>query len=314
MITENPSSEKEVSKFKGLARKVIEHHFGTRPARISFKASGLTNFVFAVKHHDGDFVVRISPEAASINLFIKEQWAQNAAREAGVPTAEILEVGSSIIPFPYMVTRHVEGTNGLKHDKRNEIVREMGRFAAMINGIRTKGFGATFDWSSNKLSRNETWKDYLRNEYRWREKLAVLEKHRIVDAKQARTLRSTFNAAEKMKARSVLNHGDIRLKNVIADEEGKITALIDWENATANSAPHWELSLALHDLGIDEKQHFVEAYGLTPKKFAEAAPLIKAFNVLNYSPEAERLAAEKDTTAIARFRLRMTGIFDLYSL
>lgn len=314
MITENPSSEKEVNKFKQLARFVIEHHFGTRPSRISFKASGLTNFVFGVKHREGEFVVRISPDAASINLFIKEQWAQSAAREAGVPTAEILEVGSAIIPHPYMISRRVSGVDGVRHNKRNGIIREMGHFASVINGIRTKGYGATFDWSNNKLSRNETWKDYLRNEYRWHEKLNSLERHRVIRPAQAKKLKRTLLDAEKMKPKATLNHGDIRLKNVIADDDGKITAVIDWENATSNAAPYWELSLSLHDLGIDEQQHFIEGYGISRRKFADASFLIKAFNILNYAPEVDRLFNEKDKDHLDRIRDRMSGSFDLYSL
>lgn len=314
MITENPSPEKEVNKFKKLARFVMEHHFGTAPSRIAFKASGLTNFVFAVQHREGEFVVRISPDAASINFFIKEQWAQSAAREAGVPTAEILEVGAAIIPHPYMISRRVSGVDGVRHEKRNEIIREMGRLAALINSIRTKGFGATFDWSNNKLSRNETWKEYLKNEYRWHDKLHTLERHRVVRPAQAKRLKRILLDAEKMKPRASLNHGDVRLKNVIADEDGKITAVIDWENATSNAAPYWELSLSLHDLGIDEQQHFIEGYGINRRKFAEASSLIKAFNILNYAPEVDRLLNDKDKLRLERIRDRMSGTFDLYSL
>lgn len=314
MISKNPSPAAQVNKFRKLARFVVEHHLGTRPGRIVYKAAGLTNFVFKVKLPDGEFIVRISPDAAAINAFIKEQWAQTAAREAGVPTAEILEVGSAVIPHPYMISRSVEGTDGTHHEKRIEILRELGRFASVINGIRTKGFGATFDWSNNKLSKNETWKDYLRNEYRWDEKLRILMANRIISAKQERVIKRVMAESERSKPRPVLNHGDLRLKNVIADDEGKITAIIDWEKSTSNAAPAWELSLAMHDLGIDDQQHFVEGYGIKAKKLRETAPLIKAFNILNYAPEAERLAEAKDKEGLDRIRSRMDGVFDLYTL
>lgn len=162
MITKNQSPAREVNKFKKLARHLIKHHLGTAARRIEHKSSGLTNFVFVVKHSAGDFVVRISPDAARINSFIKEQWAQKAAREAGVPVPEILEVGSEIIPHPYMISGTVSGEEATHHPKRLEILREMGRYAALINSIRTNGFGQTFDWSENQLSRNETFKDYLK--------------------------------------------------------------------------------------------------------------------------------------------------------
>lgn len=314
MIEKNPASAAKVNKFKDLARNVLEHHFGSRPRRIVHKSAGLSNFVFAVKHAEGDFVVRISPDAAAINSFIKEQWAQNAAKKAGVPTAEILEVGAAVIPYPYMITRTVSGTDALHHEKRSEIIQEMGRLAALINSIHTKNWGATFDWSNNQLSRNKTWKEYVENEYRYEDKLTVLEKHKIISPAQSKNIRRTFAHAVKMKPKPALNHGDIRLKNVLADEKGKITAIIDWENCTSNLAPHWELSLALHDLNIDEKQHFINGYGLTPKKMQDIVPLAKAFNMLNYTSEVERLADLKDRDGLEKIRLRTSGVFDLYSL
>jgi Ser/Thr protein kinase RdoA (MazF antagonist) len=164
MKTENDSPPKEISRAKEMAREVIAHHFGSRPRRIEHKAAGLSNFVFAVKHTEGDFIVRISFDPARINLFIKEQWAQEKAREAGVPTPEILEVGNEFNGNPFMISRSVPGSEATDHPNRLEILREMGRYAALINSISTDGFGSTFDWSNNRLSRKETWKEYLQKD------------------------------------------------------------------------------------------------------------------------------------------------------
>jgi hygromycin-B 4-O-kinase len=313
-MTAAKQSPAEQAKFKNLARTVVEHHFGSPPRRITAKTAGLSNFVFEAKHAEGDFIVRISPAAASMDLFLKEQWAERSAARAGVPTAEILEVGTSVIPFPYMITRSVAGTEATFHPKRIEIVREMGRLASVINSIKTKGYGETFDWSRNKLSRQDTWQHYLRDEYGWEAKLETLEKHRIVSPEQSKQIARAFEDAMKLKPQMSLNHSDMRLKNVIVDDDGKIRAVIDWEKCTSNIAPQWELSLALHDVGIDEKQQFTEGYGLTAKKLTDIAPLIKAFSMLNYTPEIDALAAAKDKAGIERIRMRFSGVFDLYSL
>lgn len=316
MITENQSPRRVIEKAKEMARTVIAHHFGSRkPRRIFHKASGLSNFVFAVNHAEGDFVVRLSFDPARLNSFIKEQWAQSKARELGVPSAEILEVGSGeIIPFPYMISRTVSGQEATYHPKQLEILREMGRYAALINTIPTSGFGNTFDWSSNLLSRNETWKDYLQDALQAEEKLHILEKRRAISGEQAKKLQKIIASAMKMKINPSLNHGDIRLKNVIVDEAGKINAIIDWEQCTSNLAPHWELSLALHDLGIDGKQYFLEGYGLSEKKMREIAPLVKAINLINYAPVIERMAQAKDAARLEQYRTRLGGALDLFSL
>jgi aminoglycoside phosphotransferase (APT) family kinase protein len=303
----------ELDETKEMARRIIEHHFGAKPRRVEHQGSGLSNFVFLVHHAEGDFVVRISPDPTRINAFIKEQWAVTKAHEAGVPTAEILEVGNSVIPHPYMVARRVQGRDATMHPERVAILREMGRYAALINSISTTGFGSVFDWSSNQLSRNDTWKEYLHGELRLDARLEILRKQRMLSAPKLKTLRSTLERAAKRSTKPALNHGDIRLKNVMVDDAGKITALIDWEHCVSHLAPQWELSLALHDLSIDEKQEFLTGYGLPPKQFAAMAPVIKALNVINYAPHIERLVELDDRVELDHFRVRLSGALDLYS-
>lgn len=306
--------EKEAKKWHDLARKIIAHHFGSKPSRIVYKASGLSNFVFAVKHSEGDFIVRISPDATKLNNFIKEQWAEEHAAKAGVPVAEILEVGNEVVPFPYMIVRQVKGSEATFSEHRLDIVREMGRYGAIINSIPTKGFGNTFDWSNNQLSFNETFGEYLENALQVESKIEILEKHKMISGEKAKSLRKIFSDAKKLKVKPHLTHGDLRLKNVLVDDDGKITAIIDWETCTSNIAPHWELSLALHDLWVDEKQAFLEGYGITPKEYSEIAPLVKAFNLVNYAPTVEGMANAKDKKRLEEYRIRLGGELDLYSL
>ena len=281
---------------------------------MKYKAAGLSNFVFEAKHTEGDFIVRISPDKARLDAFIKEHWAERAARAAGVPTAEILETGIAIIPFPYAVSRSVTGVEATSHPERDNIVRELGRIASKINAIRTRGFGETFDWSNNQLSRNKTLKEYLEGEYCYEGRIETLRRSGLFPAATIKSLERITRDMLKIKTRPALNHGDLRLKNVIADGDGKIMAIIDWEKATSNIAPHWELSVALHDLGIDGQQHFIEGYGIKPKRLADIAPFVKAFNLLNYVDEINRAVTANDKLALARLRMRFSGTFDLYSL
>lgn len=303
----------ELNEAKTMARRITEHHFGTKASRIEHQSSGLSNFVFLVHHAEGDFVVRISPDPTRINAFIKEQWAVGQAREAGVPTAEILEVGNSVIPHPYMVARRVRGRAATEHPERLAILREMGRYAALINAIRTTGFGSVFDWSNNQLSRNATWKEYLHVELRLDARLEILRRRRMLTAPRLKTLRAILEKAGTRAAKPALNHGDMRLKNTMVDDAGKITAIIDWEDCVSQLAPQWELSLALHDLSIDEKQQFLSGYGLPDKQLMTLAPAIKAFNVINYAPYIELAAERNDRAQLEQYRARLSGALDLYS-
>jgi hygromycin-B 4-O-kinase len=78
----------------------------------------------------------------------------------------------------------------------------------------------------------------------------------------------------------VLHHGDLRLKNLITGpESGRVAGLLDWENALSSPPPYWDLSIALHDLGIDEKEAFLIGFGMTPRRFAGAARFMRLLNV-----------------------------------
>ena len=78
-------------------------------------------------------------------------------------------------------------------------------------------------------------------------------------------------------------------------------------------APEWELSIALHDLSIDEKHEFINGYGLAPDKLEQMAPLIKAFNILNSKSAIAAVIEEKNEAKLAEMRLRLNGTLDLFS-
>jgi aminoglycoside phosphotransferase (APT) family kinase protein len=306
-----PQDEEDV---REMARAIVQHHFGRRPRRLLRQGSGLSNFVFLVKHAREEFVVRLSLTPTQLNAYIKEQWAIEKASAAGVPTPEILEVGNEVVPYPYMISRKVRGQEATGHPARLAILREMGRYAALINSVPTTSFGNTFDWSRNQLSRNETWRDFLEREWNIEAQLAVLEKHRMLTPSQLKALCATLKRLADQKFEPALNHGDLRLKNVIVNESGEIAAIIDWETCISTLAPHWDLSIALHDLSIDEKQEFLAGYGLSASKMADIAPMVKAINLINYAPKIERFAEAKDTARLEQYRTRLHGHLDLYSL
>jgi aminoglycoside phosphotransferase (APT) family kinase protein len=304
----------DVQKAKVMARRLIEHHFKTKPHRITYQVGGMTNIVFVVHHDEGEFVVRIGQNPGKINAYIKEQWAVVRAQKAGVPTSEILEVGNEVIPTPYMISRRVSGRAATYHPERMNILRQLGRYTALIHTIRTDGFGNVFDWSNNQLSRNETWADFLFQEISLEARLGILGKYKMLSPSKLKELGDVLERGGGKKAVPGLNHGDIRLKNVLVDQAGKITALIDWEDCMSSLTPEWDLSLALHDLSIDEKLEFIDGYGLPEEKFMDSAPLVKALNIINYAPHIGHLGAANNSAELAKYRLRLSGAMDLYSL
>lgn len=295
---------------------VLQRHFVKRPRKVKRIHGGLANHVFEACIGRDELVVRISEKAAKLQIFMKEQWAVNEARKNGIPIPEILEVCNDVIGLPYMISRKVIGSPGdaATGEAKVEALRELGHYAAKINAIKTHDFGHIFDWSPNKLSRQRTWQDYLKNELDLADRVENLRRCGVLEPANIKKLRRQVQLMKRWTASPSLCHGDIRLKNVILDDKQKIIAILDWENCSSNIAPYWELSIALHDLATDEKETFLVGYGITLKDYVKMAPAIKTLNILNYVRDVNLAVKNKDKAQLLGLRARLSGAFDLYSL
>lgn len=307
-------SEAIIKAYTAAAKAVVRAHFGSTPPKLEYKPAGHTNFVFQAQLPDGVFIVRMSPDPHKLQDYLKEQWVVSKARKIRIPVAEVLEAGfSDAVPGPYMIQRSLEGTEAIDHPGRFHILRKLGALAAHIHKIKTTGYGPVFDWSENQLSKCETWEDFWLAHFKAPERLSVLKRHKMLDPATYARLKSLTKAYTGYSGETVLQHGDLRLKNVIVDKTGAIQAVIDWEQAISLPGPAWDLSIALHDLSIDNKQSFLEGYGLSPKEYKELSPLLTTINLLNYAPAVERIARARQTERLEYYRLRMHGALDLFS-
>lgn len=310
----NQPSRAHIAKITKQARQLIAYHYPRKKISVTRLSGGITNFVFGVTVGKENLVVRISELREKINFFFKEQWAMAMAKSKGIPVPEILEVGNDIIPLPYMIQRRINGEEASKHPMKAEILKELGHYAALIHTIRTNGFGHMFDWSQNTLSKNNTWKEFLRSELRAAERIEILRKHKMLTQKSLGRLSSELGKIEGWTQSPCLNHGDLRLKNTMVNKEGKIIAIIDWENCISCIAPYWDTSIALHDLSIDSQWRYLEGYGMKDKQLIEIAPALKVFNLLNYAPVIEQMAMQKQKEALSHYRARLQGALDMFSI
>ena len=298
---------------RGLVRQVAERHFDERPHAIVERGGGLTNEVHEFRVSQGAFIVRSHRDATKITDYLKEQWAMDVARAAGVPTPRVLEVGNFPDGRPYMISERAEGGEGRLVGDRVAVLGELGRLAARLHRVPTRGYGHVFEWSSNRLSRHDSWADWLRHGFDVERRIGVLRSHRMISAAQASALRRTGHVIARWRMRAVLQHGDLRLKNVLVEPGGtKIVSLIDWDSCASARGPAWDLSIALHDLGIDEKEAFLAGYGLRAPALAAMLPALRFFNVLNYAQAVESAGGKRRESTLEQLRLRLAGAYDLY--
>lgn len=310
----NKRTSSEIKSKAALAKKAARHHFGKTAKKIEFKPAGKTNFVFEVSTGNKHFIIRISPVRSKLKDCLKEQWVSQQLREKGVPVAEILEVGNKVIPLPYMLQEKIDAEEATNHPKRAEILKELGGYARIIHSIPTFGYGQDFDWPGSKISKHKTWSEYLEKGLKINDHLSFLKKQNFLSKRKIDKLSSLFKKISSWKIDPSLNHGDLRLKNVLVDKEGKIKAIIDWEKCGSNITPYWDFSIALHDLSIDEKQYFLEGYGLDFKEFGRMSYALTAFNLINYVPVLRELVKKKDRMQLQFYKLRINGDLNLFSL
>jgi hypothetical protein len=252
-------------------REIAAQTFGREPARIEEQGGGLTNHVFAVEYDGTEYVVRLGPDRAKLDSFLKEQRAATRARRAGVPVPEILRVGND--PFPYLIQVKVARQPATLHPERLPIfararsIRQADRLhsnprirlhvrlvaASALIKFQLAGVSARRAASREALVNIETPAHGVRRQ---------APDHPGGGGPQApeAILESWRSAAQKCPA------------------EGEGTHRRDhrWDNCVSNVAPEWEFSIALHDLSIDEKDSFLIGYGVTPRRLCSMAPLVKA--------------------------------------
>jgi aminoglycoside phosphotransferase (APT) family kinase protein len=299
-------------KAKALVVKLAAQHFHAAPRTVVQLAGGATNAVFSFRHQDASYVMRLNADATKIQHFLKEHWALDQARGAGVPVPTVLEVGNLPEGVAYMLAKAVEGVPGTHHPDRLAVLHQLGEFAHMVHSVRTRGCGEVFDWSKNFLSKHATWALYLDQGLMAERRLSMLTQQRVLSRAQAQHVRLALDELRSWRRPTVLHHGDLRLKNTLVDEKsGRITGLIDWEDCISAPGCHWDLSIALHDLGVDERQAFLTGYGMRPAQFRMVARHLSVLNLLNYAPAVELLAESGQRDELAWYRLRVQGQLEL---
>jgi len=297
------------------ARGYVEHLVKTvvrrEPQTIRRRGGGLTNFVYQVDFGDESLILRFHPDPQKLPLFKRERRAMMLAHDIELPVAEVLHIGAD--PHPFMLMRNVRGTVGTHVRDRLGTLRQMGEITSRIHRIRMRSYGrASLDEAPSRAARHQSWGAHLENDVQASRRITQLEQLGMLLPDNAKKMRRTLSHMCTWRRNPVLHHGDMRLKNVIVNHAAKIVAVIDWENCISSVPALWDLSIALHDLSIDEKQAFLQGYGYGARELTKSIPYLRLFNALNYAPFIVAAAQRGEKAALGWHRARMAGDFNLY--
>lgn len=296
-----------------IVRDAVVRELGTAPSKISRTGGGLSSQTFNVEASGGRYVVRIGNQPGKRAGFERERRATERARAAGIPTQHIVAVGDES-GWAYSIALAVAGEPGHTHPHRDGVLDGLARLAVRVHGIGTVGHGEDYRWAGESGAGLRTWPDFLHDDIDADARLQRLRERDVLSQHQHETLAATLARISAWRDAPVLQHGDLRLKNVLADRDGNVCALLDWETSLSAIGTAWDLSIALHDLSIDDKQRFLTSYGMPDAAIRDAAPVWRLFNVLNYAPKLDELIAADDRAGIERLRTRVSGALDLYPM
>jgi hygromycin-B 4-O-kinase len=226
-----------------------------------------------------------------------------------IPAPNVIEVGTTPDGVSFMLSRREPGRLATEHEDTLAVLRQLGQYARKLHRETLARFGGhaggeTAPWNG--------WVDFLQHEYDLDRRLQQLLALGLVDELTARRMAdAVLQLGVGREPR--LNHGDLRLKNVLVDASGRISSIIDWENAIAAPSPEWDLALALHDLSVDQKDAFLDGYGIEHEELVAARPALAALNLLHYAPFAEDAARAGDEQRLRHYRRRFARLHDLYS-
>jgi len=291
-----------------VARKV----FRRDPHHIRRRGGGLTNLVYQVDLDNRSVIVRINADPHKLKVFERERRAMKLARDAQLPVPAVLHVGAN--PHPFMVLENVRGAVGTHAYDRIGTVRQMGEITARIHRIQMTGFGpAAVDAAlAPGAPRRSSWGAHLEKDLDASERIATLERLGMFLPDNADKMRQILAHMSTWRRNPVLHHGDMRLKNVIVDQDGQVVAVLDWEHCTSSVPTLWDLSIALHDLTIDEKQAFLQGYGCGPRELTKSIGFMRLLNALNYAPFIAAMAQGNENAKLNWHRARFAGDFNLY--
>ncbi len=293
---------------------LLKKFFNEEPVYVQKVNNDPVNSVYkAILLSDKYLIIRISTTHDKLNNFLKEQWCSRRARESGVPAIEILEVGNSVIDFPYMIAVEEYGIPGNKYlGDKSKMWEGIGKYLSEINKIKTKGVGHTFDWSSNTISFNDTWKDYLEKSFHIDHILDEYKREEIITPDNLKKLASGGDKIKKWEFENTLAHGELIPENVILSKQGEIKRILDWKNSRSGNSKMIDLSITLNSAKKKEKELVLKGYGIPQKEYEKIAIEIDSLYILRKRHEIRGALDNGNKKYLERMKKKFNLILQKY--
>jgi Ser/Thr protein kinase RdoA (MazF antagonist) len=297
---------------KRLAAKRLADEFFTHPG-LTLLAKRDINTTFLAQNGISKLIIRIADKQSLGRQHLKEyeraERASRLAAAAGISTRKVLLTGDSLVPYAYQVSEFIEGQTAEEQGADEvKVWYQIGQLARRINSVKTVGFG-----DEPFVIPDRSWRNYISEHI---DGIIRFQKNPVNDrlrqkvrfsAAEIKQLKELMQPLRHIKPDLRLVHGDLGPHNVIVNQSGKITAVIDWDLAKSLPAVH-QVALCTFWSSYQEPRAmarykaFMRGYG---QVFDQ--DIFKAFQIYEYLTQLPYHLHQIEIQSIIRF---LAGQFD----
>jgi len=273
-----------------VLRRLITAHLPIDADRLRFQPirTGKHNRSFVVHTDHDDVVLRIAPPQKGMLFYERNMMAQEPAIHAllrektSIPVAEILAYDDShvLIDHTYMVMQRLPGRAlcdmpGVSTRFYDRVLVQVGGYLRQMHALTAQQYG--YLGAHHPMEPQATWWEAFRA--MWNALLDDVQQAGGYSAAEADTLRQLLDAHRQHLDQPVpasLLHMDVWSQNILVDENGTVTGIVDMDRALWGDP---EIEFAVLDYCDISRPAFWTGYG-HPRAITPAARIRQQFYLL----------------------------------
>jgi len=268
----------------GRIVEAVRAHVGGVPAGARVRAcrTGKFNSTFFVERdEEEDLVIRIAPpDGTGVLFYERKMMAQEPElhrlllERTTIPVPRILAYDTTrrVLDRDFLIMERMPGTALTEaalpaRDGVSGVFRQVGSYLAQAHAITTDAYG--YLGAHRCMAPQRTWWEAFR--VMWGKLIDDTVRCGGYDARESTQLRAMLDRYRPAFDRAVpssLLHMDIWHQNILVDESGKVTAILDWDRALWGDP---EIEFAVLDYCGVSVPEFWEGYGRERQRTPEAA-------------------------------------------
>ena len=273
-----------------LLRRLITAHLPVDADRLRFEPirTGKHNCSYVVYTGQDDVVLRIAPSQTGMLFYERNMMAQEPAIHAllrqntSIPVAEILAYDDShaLIDHAYMVMQRLPGRAlcdmpGVSARFYDRVLAQVGSYLRQMHALTASRYG--YLGAHHPMEPQATWWKAFR--VMWNALLDDVQQAGGYSAAEADSLRQLLDTHRQHLDRPVpasLLHMDVWSQNILVDENGVVTGIVDMDRALWGDP---EIEFAVLDYCDISRPAFWTGYG-QPRDVTPAAQIRQQFYLL----------------------------------